>query len=201
MSISISYNNTTHALSLLEEGARDFPGIADQLRQLNILTAEIAPLGAKVPPVPTPQTFDKDKSKMIMKLYESGLKAFQAAKYHEAAKQFTVALEIVMRRVKFDLCQGTFAELALLLTGRADSYLKTGEYVAAFNDADMLVGMMMVNPDNLLRRGVANFFLKRYEDALADFNRGLAFDESHERLKAEVELCKKAILAEKGDRP
>lgn len=199
MSLTISYNSGTHELSLSEESAKQLPAIDAEVHQLNNLTSELLPLGSGVPPTPSPQTFDSDKSKKIMKLYESGCKAFQLGNYHDAVKLFSVALEIVMRRVKFDLCQGTFLELALLLSSRADSYLKTGEYLRAFNDADMIVSMMMLSPDNLLRRGVANFFLKNYEDALADYSRGLSLDENNERLKLEMEVCKKAILVERGE--
>lgn len=199
MNLTVSYKSSTHELTLSEESARLFPSIEAEVLQLNVLTTELLPFGSGVPPPPSPQTFDNDKSKKIMKLYESGCKAFQQGNYHDAVKLFSVALEIVMRRVKFDLCQGTFLELALLLSSRADSYLKTGEYIHAFNDADMIVSMMMLSPDNLLRRGVANFFLKNYEDAMADYARGLSLDEENERLKLELEVCKKAIQVECGE--
>lgn len=199
MNLAINFHSETHTLDLLTECASHFSEFDVELKQLNTLISEISPLGEQVPPAPSLQNFNKEKSKMIMKLYESGVKAFQSEKHADAVKQFTVALEIVMRRAKYDLCQGTFLELALLLSSRADSYLKTREYLKAFNDADMVVGMMMLTPDNLLRRGVANFFLGNYEDAVADYARGLSFDENHERLKQEIEVCKQAILTQCGD--
>ncbi|OBA22321.1 hypothetical protein METBIDRAFT_77761 [Metschnikowia bicuspidata var. bicuspidata NRRL YB-4993] len=170
-----------------------------ELEQTNTLISELMNLAAAVPPKASPETFNKDLSKMIKKLYESGVALFKQGKYTESAKQFSIALEIANRRSKFEAFQGTLQEISLLLMSRADAHLKCKEYLKAFNDADMLISMMVCTPDNFLRRGVANYFLANYEDARADYQRGLAFDEKNERLQKELDTCLARILEENGD--
>lgn len=170
-----------------------------ELSQMNILITELIGITNQVPPKPLPETFNKDMLKMIRKLYESGVLLFKQSKFQDAAKQFSIAIEIINRRNKFESFQGTLQELSLLLMSRADAYLKSQEYLRAFDDADMLVTMMFCTADNFLRRGVANFFLGNYEDARADYQRGLAFDEKNERLLTELGVCLDKILEENGD--
>lgn len=170
-----------------------------EVRQLNTLCAELLGLSAPVPPPPTLESFNKDLSKMIQKLYESGVQAFKKEKYHDSVKQFSIAIEIINRRNKFEVFLSTLQELSLLLMSRADAYLKCEEYLKAYNDADMLIGMMICNAENFVRRGVANFFLGNYEEARADYQRGLAFSENNERLLTELNVCLDKILEENGD--
>lgn len=195
----VKYDPKNKSIILADDQSTDDKQLNLELDQLSTLTTELIGLNAPVPPKPTPETFNKDMSKMIKKLYEGGVQSFKQEKFLESAKQFTIAVEVINRRNKFEAFQGTLQELSLLLMSRADAYLKCKEYLKAFNDADMLIGMMMCTPDNFLRRGVANFFLGNYEDARADYQRGLAFDESNERLVTELNICLDKILEENGD--
>lgn len=199
MDFEIQYDPKIKGLDLTKK-----PDVVDanfqlDLNQLNTLCTELIGLSAPIPPTPSPESFNKDLSKMIKKLYEGGVQSFKQGKFRESAKQFSIAIEVVNRRNKFEAFQGTLQELNLLLMSRADAYLKCKEYLQAFNDADMLIGMMMCTPDNFLRRGVANYFLGNYEDARADYQRGLAFDENNERLITELNICLDKILEENGD--
>lgn len=199
MNVPLGYDAKDKKLVVPDFVEEKLPQFKLEVDQLNTLTSELIAYGADVPPVPSPDTFNKDLSKMIKKLYEGGVQAFKREKYEDAAKQFTIAIEMISRRHKFEAFQGSLQELSLLLMSRADSYLKTTQYLKAFNDADMLLGMMMCTPENFLRRGVANYFLGNYEAARADYQRGLAFDENNQRLQAELEVCLDKILAENGD--
>lgn len=199
MELEINYDAKIKGLVLAEDPEDVDPRLQHDLDLLNTLCTELIGLAAPIPPKPTPETFNKDLSKMIKKLYEGGVQSFKQGKFVESAKQFTIAIEVVNRRNKFEAFQGTLQELNLLLMSRADAYLKCKEYLRAFNDADMLIGMMLCTPDNFLRRGVANYFLGNYEDARADYQRGLAFDENNERLITELNICLDKILEENGD--
>ncbi|ODV77729.1 uncharacterized protein CANTADRAFT_91193 [Suhomyces tanzawaensis NRRL Y-17324] len=199
MNIAINYDTKTRKLQLPAQAAALVPQLNLEIEQLNVLTGEIIASGSEVPLPATLETFNKDLSKMIKKLYEGGVQAFQAGKYSEAVKQLSIGIEMISRRHKFESFQGTLQELSLFLMSRADSYLKTKDYLKAFNDADMLIGMMMCTPDNFLRRGVSNYFLGNYEDARADYQRGLSFDEDNARLQTELEICLDKILEENGD--
>ncbi|EGW30686.1 uncharacterized protein SPAPADRAFT_62553 [Spathaspora passalidarum NRRL Y-27907] len=199
MEALINYDSKSKNLSISSELESELPHLKLEIDQLNTLTHEIIANGADVPPVPTPETFNKDISKMVRKLYEGGVQAFRLGKFEESVKQFNIAIEMITRRAKFDSFQGTIQELSLLLMSRADAYLKTKEYLKAYNDADLLLGMMMNTPENFLRRGVANYFLGNYEAARADYQRGLSFEEDHDRLNAELTICLDKILEENGD--
>lgn len=199
MSVSIDYDASTKKL-ILPPNAQDItPQIKIELDQLNILISEVIGCNADVPPQPTPQNFDKEKSNTIKKLYESGVGAFKLGKYHDSVKFFTDGINVISNRYKFESFQFTLQELGLFLMSRADAYLKSGDYLPAFNDADMLIGMMLTTPDNFLRRGVANFFLGNYELSRADYQRGLALDQNNQRLLNELEVCLDKILEENGD--
>lgn len=198
MDFDVRYDPKIKGVTLTKE-SESVPQLDSEVAQLSTLCMELIGLTAAVPPAPSAETFNKDMSKMIKKLYEGGVQSFKQGKFVESAKQFTIAIEIVNRRNKFEAFQGTLQELSLLLMSRTDAYLKCKEYVKAFNDSDMLIGMMMCTPDNFLRRGVANFFLGNYEDARADYQRGLAFDENNERLATELTVCLDKILEENGD--
>ena len=57
---------------------------------------------------------------------------------------------MICKRQKFESFQGTLQEHSLFLMSRADAQLKTKQYLQAFNDADMLLGIQMNTPDNFL---------------------------------------------------
>ena len=199
MNVAIQYNPNTKHLAVPAEASQMIPQLKHEIDQLNILTTEFIGNGSDVPPHGTMENFNKDKSKMAKKLYEGGVQAFQQGRNADAAKQFSIGVELVSRREKFESFQGTIQELSLFLMSRADSYLKIGKHLDAFNDADMLIGLMMCTPDNFLRRGVANYFLGNYEDARADYQRGLSVDPESSRLQQELEICLDKILEENGD--
>lgn len=199
MDYDLKYDAKIKGMVFKEKPKTEVPLLQLEIDQMNTLIAELVGISAPVPPQPSPETFNKDMSKMIKKLYEGGVQSFKQGKFADSAKQFSIAIEMINRRNKFEAFQGTLQELSLLLMSRADAYLKCKEYLRAFNDADMLINMLMCTPDNFLRRGVANYFLGNYEDARADYQRGLAFDEKNERLVKELEICLDKILEENGD--
>ena len=199
MNIELLYDKASKNVSLDKEDAEAFPEVNLEVDQLNILVSDYISNGADVPPVPTPANFNQNISKMVKKLYEGGVKSFKKKKYTDAVKQFNIGIEMILRRHKFESFQGTLQELSLFLVSRADSYLSEENYLKAFNDADLLLTLQLNDPDNFLRRGVANFFLGNYEDAKADYERGLTFDATNERLKTELEVCKRRLLEENGD--
>lgn len=199
MDFDVRYDAKIKGLALENAPEPIDANLKQNLDQLNILCTELIGLSTPIPPKPSQESFNKDLSKMIKKLYDGGVQSFKQGKYTESAKQFSIAIEVVNRRNKFEAFQGTLQELNLLLMSRADAYLKCKEYLKAFNDADMLIGMMLCTPENFLRRGVANYFLGNYEDARADYQRGLAFGENNERLITELNICLDKILEENGD--
>ncbi|EGV61621.1 hypothetical protein PSN45_000299 [Yamadazyma tenuis] len=194
----LTYVPQDKKLVFQDDGPVD-PKLKLDVDQLNTLIAEIIANGSDVPPIATPQNFNTDLSKVVKRLYEGGVNAFKKEKYDDSVKQFSIGIEMICRRHKFEAFQICLQELSMFLMSRSDANLKTKDYVAAFNDVDMLISMQMVTPDNFLRRGVANFFLGNYEDARADYQRGLALSPGNQRLQAELEICLDKILEENGD--
>lgn len=199
MNVALGYDSKSKKILLPEDIGEEAADLKLEIDQLNTLTADLIASGADVPPTPSPDTFNKDLSKMIKKLYDGGVQAFRQEKFDESVKQFNIGIEMIIRRHKFEPFQGTLQELSLFLMSRTDAQLKNKNYLKAFNDADMLLGMNLSTPDNFLRRGVANFFLGNYEAAKADYQRGLSFDENNSRLHTELEVCLDKILEENGD--
>ncbi|KAI5962713.1 hypothetical protein KGF57_001447 [Candida theae] len=195
----VSYDSKSKKLLLDPEIAQSAPALKLELDQLNVITQELINQGSDVPPVPTPDNFNKDLSKMIKKLYDSGVQSFKVGKFEDSVRQFSVGIEMIQRRPKLESFAGTIQELSKFLMSRCDAYLKTKQYLQAYNDVDLLLNMQMNAPDNFLRRGVANYFLGNYELARADYQRGLAFDENHPRLQHELTICLDKILEENGD--
>ncbi|KAG5418791.1 hypothetical protein I9W82_003509 [Candida metapsilosis] len=195
----ILYDSKSKKLTLDPEVAKPSPALKLELDQLNTITQELINQGSDVPPVPTPENFNKDLSKMIKKLYDGGVQSFKMGKFEDSVRQFSVGIEMIYRRPKLESFAGTIQELSKFLMSRCDAYLKTKQYLQAYNDVDLLLNMQMNAPDNFLRRGVANYFLGNYELARADYQRGLAFDENHPRLQHELTICLDKILEENGD--
>lgn len=196
MSVAITYNAKDKQV-----GVEESPDgkLSVEVDQLNTLINEILQNGSDVPPIASVENFNKDISKMIKKLYEGGVAAFKQNKFEQSVKQFTVGIEMIARRHKFESFQGTLQELSMFLMSRTDANLKAKNYLAAYNDVDMLIGMQICTADNFLRKGVANYFLGNYEAARADYQRGLAFSPFHARLEEELEICLDKILEENGD--
>ena len=199
MNVPVVYDPKSKTLSMPDQAAAVLPDLKLDLDQLNTLTAEVIGCGADVPPQPTQENFNKDMSKSIRTVRQGGPEAQKQGKLRESVSQFDIGIGMICKRQKFESFQGTLQELSLFLMSRADAQLKTKQYLQAFNDADMLLGIQMNTPDNFLRRGVANFFLGNYEAARADYQRGLAFDENNPRLITELEICLDKILEENGD--
>ena len=90
-------------------------------------------------------------------MYEGGVQSFKIGKFEESARQFTIGIEMINRRPKFESFKEQY-KIIIVLMSRTDAYLRTKDYIKAFNDADFLLNMQLNTPDNFLRRGVANFF-------------------------------------------
>ncbi|ODQ79392.1 hypothetical protein BABINDRAFT_142116 [Babjeviella inositovora NRRL Y-12698] len=169
-----------------------------EIKQLNVLVDDIVSHGS-LPTPPTPDTTNKQLTTLIKKMYDGGVKSFKAEKYPDAVKQFSLGIEMVSRRAKFESFQQTLPELNLFLMSRTDSYLKTKEYLKAFNDADLLLSIVPNVPENYLRKGVACYFLGNYEASKAEYERGLAFDPKNVRLQNELKVVIEHLKTENGE--
>lgn len=199
MNVTFEYDPKTKSLVVPPELSTIAPSVKLEIDQLNTLSGDLNRIDADVPPPATPNNFNTSLSMLTKKSYEAGVGAFKAGKFEDAIKHFTIGIEIINKRNKFESFHATLQELCLFLMSRADAGLSAKHYLDAYCDADMLLGMMMCTPDNFLRRGVANFFLGNYEEARADYLRGLAYDQNNKRLETELEICLDKILEQNGD--
>lgn len=124
MEFAISYLPKEKRLHIAEQTASFEPKLKEEIDQLNTLIGEFIANGSDVPPVASLENFNKDVSKVAKKLLDGGVAAFKAGKYDESVKQFSIGIELISRRCKFEAFQGALQELSLFLMSRTDANLK-----------------------------------------------------------------------------
>ncbi|CDK24686.1 unnamed protein product [Kuraishia capsulata CBS 1993] len=200
MTYPISYDSTTKKVTLDDDvSASQYKDLQVELSQLNTLTSELVSNGGDVPPAPSKESYNKSLSAMTKKMHEAAVSSMKTQKFADAAKQFGLALEMASRRAKFESFQLTIPEVAVCLNGRCDANLMAGNFLDAYNDAEILTNIMPNVPDHFLRKGVAARNLGRLVDAKAEFERGLCFNESHPKLQAELQNIVVKIAEENGE--
>lgn len=115
-----------------------------------------------------------------MEQFQKANEAFVDENYDEALKLYTAAIE-------------TDSNVAEYFVKRAQTYIKLSKYKEAEEDALKACSMDPANPKACLRKGVAQFHLKKYKDALASFQTGSELDEADANLKQWIDKCKANI--------
>lgn len=99
-----------------------------------------------------------------------GNEAFKAKNFEEAIKHFTVAIE-------HDPTDHIF------FSNRSACYASLKEYEKALTDGTECVRLKPDWAKGYARRGLAEFYLQRYEEALATYEKGLALSPEDENMK------------------
>lgn len=203
MSLFVEYNKTNKQVSFdaskkdqLPEGI-SYKDLNEQIVQLNDLTQQLISFeGGDVPLSTEPS---KKITQLVKSSHESGVKALKAAKFEEAIKHFTIGIDAALRRNKWESFQLNLFETHLCLMNRADAYLLAGRFPEAYQDADLLIKTMNVNPDNFYRRSIALLELGLLEESKADLERGLAFQPGNVKLQKQLDVMIAKIDEENGD--
>lgn len=200
MTTLIDYNKTKKTVSLAQ--TTDIPeeytleDLREQVSQLNDLSQELISLDSDVPQSAEPT---KKISQLIKTSHENGVKSLKAGKFEEAIKHFTIGINVGLKRNKWESFQLTLFEVHLCLMNRADAYLLAGKFPEAYQDANLLIQTMNVNPDNFYRRSIALLELGLLEESKGDLERGLAFQPDNQKLQKQLEVLLKRIDEENGD--
>ncbi|AMD22892.1 HHR123Cp [Eremothecium sinecaudum] len=178
----LKYDKNSNKLSFTDEVAETASkDLKVNLKQVNRLTESlIAESNPNFTPQPSPEA-----ANMVKKLYEASLQQAQKQKLQEALRNINLSLEM---RSKAHHPWEAFAfqlqELQMILRSITDFEISAERYIDALQHLEMLLSCGLVIPDLFIRMTEVLLKLRRYEEAKAACERGLALDSSNLRLKA-----------------
>jgi translocation protein SEC72 len=200
MSLPIIYDSDTKLLSLDKDQPQVILGNDDTLelriQEINRLTKDLVATKTEVPESPEPSAA---LAPLIKKLVTSGIDSLKQKKLKEAIKQLTLAIDMAGRRARWEAFAVQLQELNAILQIRCDAYLLNGDYLEAYNDAEVLISTQTLTADNFLRKAVCALNLGRFDQAKIDLERGLCFHPDNSRMKEHLDLVNRAIDIENGD--
>ncbi|QPG74248.1 hypothetical protein FOA43_001573 [Brettanomyces nanus] len=200
MSLPIAYDSVTKKVQLDENAKFDENrDLQLEIDQLNTLMKDYVSINSDVPPLPTPQSFTKNLSLMVKKMHTSATNLMKQGKFRDASKQYGIALGLAMARPKFENFQLTMSEAIICLIGRCDALIMDKDFLAAYQDAEILSQLAAGVPESHLRKGVCELKLGNALEAKADFERGLCFKPDHTKLQQHLKLAEDVIRKENGD--
>lgn len=130
------------------------------------------------------ETKEMTSSSSADSLKEAGNKKFTAGEYEAAAELYTQAINANP--------PGT----AILLSNRANSFLKLEEFGAALSDANKAVEIDPKYPKAYYRRASALFALGKKKEALEDFKMAAKLTPGSAEARHKVTECEKVIRRE-----
>jgi translocation protein SEC72 len=151
--------------------------LATELETLNALHRSLLSLDSPhvVPPPPVP--VNPKRSANIKKLRESGNDAFKAGRYPDAIKNYTLGLQMALRRPAWEPSGLIRDESAMLFANRAQAHMELRNWVEGSVDAECSVEAKKVgNPKAWYRRGRCLFEMGRYEEAREWVGKGLEME-------------------------
>lgn len=201
MSLPISYDPTTKKIHLAD-GYKPSQNkdLELEISQLNSLMKDFVNTNSDVPPIPTPQSFNKNLTLMVRKMNLSATNLMKKHKYKEASKQFGIALGLATARPKFESFQLSMAQVIFCLMGRCDALMMDKQWMKAYQDAEVLCQLAAAVPENHLRKGVCELKLDMPLKAKADFERGLCFKPDHVKLQKHLELANDVLAQRNGEK-
>jgi len=81
----------------------------------------------------------------------------------------------------------------IFYSNRSAAFLSLGQYEKSLEDASMVVDLAPDWPKGYSRKGVALFYLQRYDESLQAYQRGLEKDPNNEILQKGVETVRKKV--------
>ncbi|KAF6015304.1 hypothetical protein HII13_000240 [Brettanomyces bruxellensis] len=200
MSLPITYDPVSKKVHLAEGyNASENELLEKEISQLNTLMKDYVNTNSDVPALPTPQAFTKKLSLLVRNMHTGAANSMKQKKYKEAAKQFDLALGLATARPKFENFQLSMAEVIICLMGRCDALMMDKQWLAAYQDAEILCQLAAAVPESHLRKGVCELQLGHPLEARTDFERGLCFKPGHAKLEMHLKLAQAAIDEQNGE--
>ncbi|KAF6722731.1 Mitochondrial import receptor subunit TOM34 [Oryzias melastigma] len=113
----------------------------------------------------------KQKTKSWTELKQAGNECFKTGQYGEAVNLYSQAIKVLEKSR-----EESAADLAILYSNRAASYLKDGNCTACVKDCDMSLELSPFNVKSLLRRAAAYEAVEQYRNAYVDYRTVLLID-------------------------
>lgn len=168
-----------------------------QASQINKLTAALVASNNVVAVSPQP---DADATKLIKNLFENGIAHQRKNQLKDALKSVTLAIEMAQRkRAPYEAFPVQLQEMQFMLRNKIDLQLVQGRYLDALEDLDMLLNTGLVAPEVFIRKTDALLNLRRYHEARAACERGLALLPTDTKLKAAALQCNRLLAEYNGD--
>lgn len=114
-----------------------------------------------------------------------GNECFSAKKYEEAVQHFSKAIELNSNDHVF-------------FSNRSACYASLEEYEKALEDADRCVSIKPDWSKGYLRKGLAEFYLEKHEEAEKTYQKGLELDPSNQQLKEGLDRVKESKESDSG---
>ncbi|CDR42374.1 CYFA0S09e02234g1_1 [Cyberlindnera fabianii] len=190
---ALSYDPATKVVSAVDTTDKE---LVEDLEALNRLVKDLVACPTEVPESPQPST---TLQPMIQKLANSGITALKQRNFSVAAKQLTLAIDMASRRARWEAFAVQVQEMVNLLQARCDAYVMGGQFMDAYNDADILLQLQANTPENFLRKALPLVNMGRLDEAKIELERALAFHPDQEKLKQHYMMVKTLIGQENGD--
>uniref|UniRef100_A0A3P9I0M5 Translocase of outer mitochondrial membrane 34 n=1 Tax=Oryzias latipes TaxID=8090 RepID=A0A3P9I0M5_ORYLA len=111
------------------------------------------------------------KTKSWTELKQAGNECFKTGQYGEAVNLYSQVIKVLEKsREEYS------ADLAIVYSNRAASYLKDGNCTACVKDCDMSLELSPFNVKSLLRRAAAYEAVEQYRNAYVDYRTVLQID-------------------------
>lgn len=196
VNFGITYNsiNKKVEISNVEDRVGIDPLLIEEIDLLNRFISDIDQANIDLYKEPGSLKVNKEVNKQIKKSYVAGLLMSKNGKYSDAIKCYSSGINQIFLVNVTEPFKLFFHELNLLLNARADVYIKMNNYLHAYNDIDFLLNLLIFSLENFLKKGQCLFLMKKYDQALYSFERGLSFENRNSSLMNEIASCKQKIL-------
>jgi len=150
-----------------------------------------------VPPPPTKPP-PLARSQQIAKLKDSGNNSFKAHKYEDAAKYYSLAIDMALSRPPWEPSQLARDETVILLCNRSAAKYALAEYVASLEDAEAVCELKKPWPKGHFRKSKALQAMGLLEEALEAIKMGLMYDRNDNECNLLAKEINRALNAEKS---
>lgn len=162
------------------------PSLLAELASLNALHRSLLSLDttpAAIPPPPVP--VNPKRSAQIAKLREAGNAHFKAGKYADAARHYTLGIEMALGRPAWEPAGLVREELSTLYANRSQAYMAVQSWPEGAIDAQCSVELKKVqNGKAWWRRGRCLVEMGRVEEAATWVAEALEFEQGEKELLA-----------------
>ncbi|KAL1638899.1 hypothetical protein SLS58_008484 [Diplodia intermedia] len=142
------------------------PAVQREIEELNQLHRQFLTLETPGQTPPPPMPVNPKRSAGIAKLRESGNASFKKGQYAEAAKFYTLAIEVAIQRPQWEPSGLIREELCALYANRAQAYMSLQDWASGAVDAETSVDLKKVqNAKAWWRRGRCLLEMGRAKEA------------------------------------